>query len=113
VVFRLHKDATWQMLSSNQRAGKCCCAKCVGGSACPCCRRASPTHGKALVEYAGRERARLGEVVDYQVASRHDQLEPPLRIGESANILQWISLDDEQICVSSRGYHAYHALHPQ
>ena len=70
-------------------------------------------HRIALVEHAGRERARLADVVDDQLTTRHDQLEPTLRISENANILQWISLDDEQICRGARSYHAYHALHPQ
>jgi hypothetical protein len=50
-------------------------------------------HEIALVEHAGS--ARLPDVIDYHLTTRHDQLEPPLRIGKDANILQWISLDDE------------------
>ncbi len=59
------------------------------------------------------KRARLPDVIDYQLTTRHDQLEPTLRIGEDANILQWISFDDEQIGRGSWSYNAYHALHPQ
>lgn len=59
------------------------------------------------------ERARLHEVIDEQATTRHDQLEPPLWIGEDANILQWVTINDEQIGRGSRSHDAYHALHPQ
>ena len=59
------------------------------------------------MEHTGREQVRLHEVIDRQATTRHDKLEPTLRIGEDANILQWISLDDEQIGIGSRSHHAY------
>ena len=72
-----------------------------------------PTRGGAPVEHAGGVLTRLPEVIDAQAATGHDQLEPALRIGEDSNILQWISLDDEQICIGSRRHHAHLPLHPQ
>ena len=83
----LNKDATWQLLYSNQGSGSCCRPLMVGGSASPCCRRGLVRYEIALVEHAGRERARLPDVIDDHLTTRHDQLEPPLRIGEDANIL--------------------------
>ncbi len=59
------------------------------------------------------KRARLPEVVDAQATPRHDQLEPTLRIGEDGNVLQGISLDDEQIRIRSRRHDAHLSLHPQ
>jgi hypothetical protein len=82
-------------------------------SACPCCRQASAHNGKDLMENAGVARARLDDVIDAQATTRHDQLEPMLRIGEDGNVLQGISLDDEQIGRGSRSHHAHLSLHPQ
>jgi hypothetical protein len=72
-----------------------------------------PHHENALVEYAARLRARLHDVIDYHLTTRHDQLEPTLRISENANILQRVPIDHEQIGRGSGSHHAYHALHPQ
>jgi hypothetical protein len=70
-------------------------------------------HEKALVEHAGRLRARLPEVIDSHLTSRHDQLEPALWIGEDADILQRVPIDHKQIGVSSRCHHAHLPFHPQ
>ena len=65
------------------------------------------------MEHVGGQQAGLREVIDVQAATRHDQLEPALRIGEDANILQRVSIDDEQIGVGSRRHHAHLSLHAQ
>ncbi len=53
-----------------------------------------PTMGKSWWSMQG-ESARLPEVIDSYLTTGHDQLEPALGIGEDANVLQWVSLDDE------------------
>ena len=125
VLFRLKLARSAKRYAREQYVGNCqrhtpysaqetrCCAKCAGGSACRGFRLTWSHHGKALVEHAGKLRGRLPDVIDYHLTTRHDKLEPTLRIGEDANILQWISLDDEQIGRGSRSYDTNHALHPQ
>lgn len=68
---------------------------------------------KVQGEHVGIQRMRLPQVVDTQAATRHHQLEPTLRIGENSNVLQGISIDDEEICRGSRSHHADLSLHAQ
>jgi hypothetical protein len=57
--------------------------------------------------HAGGVLTRLAEVIDVQATTGHDQLEPALRIGEHANILQGISINNEQISKRSRRHDAH------
>ncbi len=50
--------------------------------------------------------ASLHNVIDDQLTSRHDELEPPLGIGEDTNILQRVPVNHEQVCIGSRSHHA-------
>ena len=53
------------------------------------------------------------EVIDRHPTTGHDQLEPALRIGEDANILQWVTINNQQIGIGSRGHHAYLSFEAQ
>ena len=52
-------------------------------------------------------------MINARTTTGHDQLEPALRIGEDANILQWVTLNNEQICKGSRSHDAHLYLHAQ
>ena len=59
------------------------------------------------------KRAHLSEVIDEQATTGHDQLEPVLGIGEDANILQGVTINNEQIGRRSRRYDAHLPLQTQ